>query len=290
MTAVTAGPDGRTGMLDVPGARLYHEVRGHGPALVLVPTGNGDAGPYRPLARLLADRFTVVSYDRRGFSRSPLDRPVPLAERVAVEADDVLALVEGLRLRRPAVFGTCTGGTIALAVLERHGHRGAVGPVVVHEPPVVTLLPEAAAEIAFHRRVYRTYRTAGLAAAMALFREYLGDAGSANRPPPQHQPPPDELAAMLARIRGSLPFWMEHDMTTFPAYAPDLRALAAAADGLLLVGGADSAELAGYRANAELAARLGLPLHGFPGAHLGHVTHPEQVADRLAALLAAHPR
>jgi pimeloyl-ACP methyl ester carboxylesterase len=49
---------------------LYREVRGAGPVLLLIPGGNGDAGFYEPFAKALSGDFTVISYDRRGFSRS----------------------------------------------------------------------------------------------------------------------------------------------------------------------------------------------------------------------------
>ena len=49
---------------------LYREVRGAGPVLLLIPSSNGDAGFYEPFAKALSGDFTVISYDRRGFSRS----------------------------------------------------------------------------------------------------------------------------------------------------------------------------------------------------------------------------
>ena len=49
---------------------LYREVRGAGPVLLLIPGGNGDAGFYEPFAKALSDDFTVISYARRGLSRS----------------------------------------------------------------------------------------------------------------------------------------------------------------------------------------------------------------------------
>jgi pimeloyl-ACP methyl ester carboxylesterase len=64
-----------TGTLKVPGASLYYEVRGSGPVLLLVCGGLYDAAGYAGLARQLAGRYTVVTYDRRGNSRSPLDGP-----------------------------------------------------------------------------------------------------------------------------------------------------------------------------------------------------------------------
>jgi acetyltransferase/esterase len=60
-------------ILEAPGARLYYEVRGGGPLLVLVPGAKGEADTYQHLAKELSGRYRVVTYDRRGFSRSTLD-------------------------------------------------------------------------------------------------------------------------------------------------------------------------------------------------------------------------
>jgi hypothetical protein len=57
--------------LDVPGATLHDEVRGDGPVLLMICGGVYDAAGYAGLADQLADRCTVVTYDRRGNSRSP---------------------------------------------------------------------------------------------------------------------------------------------------------------------------------------------------------------------------
>ena len=63
-----------TGTLPVPGARLYYEVRGSGPLILLI--GNPmDANPFAPLADLLATDHTVVTTDPRGINRSPVDDP-----------------------------------------------------------------------------------------------------------------------------------------------------------------------------------------------------------------------
>ena len=58
-------------LVEVDGAQLYCEVRGAGEPLLLVVGLTGDAGWYEPLADLLAERHTVITYDRRANSRSP---------------------------------------------------------------------------------------------------------------------------------------------------------------------------------------------------------------------------
>ena len=65
----------------VNGTELYYEVRGAGPPVLLIMGATGDGGHFDALADLLADEFTVVSYDRRGNGRSP--RPGRLGDDLA---------------------------------------------------------------------------------------------------------------------------------------------------------------------------------------------------------------
>jgi pimeloyl-ACP methyl ester carboxylesterase len=58
-------------LVDVGETKLYCEVHGSGPSLVLVPGASGDGGYMQPLADALANEFTVITYERRGNSRSP---------------------------------------------------------------------------------------------------------------------------------------------------------------------------------------------------------------------------
>ncbi len=77
--------------MTVDGAELYFEVRGMGPLVLLIMGATGDGGHFDEFADLLADEFTVVSYDRRGNGRSP----VPAGWQTTSpeeQADDAAAL------------------------------------------------------------------------------------------------------------------------------------------------------------------------------------------------------
>ncbi|MEV4175383.1 hypothetical protein [Nonomuraea sp. NPDC049709] len=50
-------------------------MRGNGPTLLISQSGEGDAGRSVDLVDQLADAYTVITYDRRGLSRSTLDDP-----------------------------------------------------------------------------------------------------------------------------------------------------------------------------------------------------------------------
>jgi pimeloyl-ACP methyl ester carboxylesterase len=61
----------RSGIAAVAGAELYYEVRGRGPAVLLIAGATGDAGHFEQAADVLASEHTVITYDRRGNSREP---------------------------------------------------------------------------------------------------------------------------------------------------------------------------------------------------------------------------
>ena len=60
-----------SGLIDTGATKLYYEMRGSGPPLLLITGGAGDAGEWAAVAPGLADGHTVITYDRRGMSRSP---------------------------------------------------------------------------------------------------------------------------------------------------------------------------------------------------------------------------
>src|ERR687894_109055 len=83
----------QTHTLEVPGATLQYEVGGAGPVLLLIPGGPADAGAFAPIRGELSDRYTVVTYDPRGLSRSPFDGE-PQDTSVGTFADDARRLIE----------------------------------------------------------------------------------------------------------------------------------------------------------------------------------------------------
>jgi hypothetical protein len=100
-----------TGMLDVSGAVLHYQVAGTGPLLLISQSGEGNADRSNDLVAHLTTEYTVVTYDRRGLSRSRLDDPArgaALAEHaddvhhVPAELTDEPALMLGCSLARPS--------------------------------------------------------------------------------------------------------------------------------------------------------------------------------------------
>src|SRR5437764_10891811 len=128
------------GILDVPGARLYYETHGNGPLMVMVPGATGEAGSFTMVTEHLAAHYTVVTYDRRGFSRSRLDGPQDYDQRLATDADDVRRLIEHVSDEPATVFGSSSGGVVVLAVLAHY--PSVVRTLVPFQPAAVRQLPD----------------------------------------------------------------------------------------------------------------------------------------------------
>ncbi|HEY2794933.1 MAG TPA: alpha/beta hydrolase, partial [Micromonosporaceae bacterium] len=240
---------------------------------------NGDAGPYAPLARLMSDRFTVVSYDRRGFSRSPMDE-VP-EDRLGVDVADALALIDVVGERDAAayVFGSSSGAIVGLELLARHPER--VRMLVAHEPPLMSILPDGDEILAFFDEVVEISRRDGVEAATAAFGARMGMDGDA----PDVGTLPGPVAEMLERMWVNQPFFLEHELRQYPAVMPDYARLQAQSAKIVLVGGRESRDYPPYRPNLVLGERLARPVLDLPGDHVGYVTAAPDFAAALSPLL-----
>ncbi|QUH02860.1 alpha/beta hydrolase [Saccharopolyspora erythraea] len=282
MTAFT------TGTLPVPGATLHHETCGTGPLLLLIPGGSADAAIFGGIATHLADRYTVLSYDPRGFSRSHLHTPVG-DQQVQTHSDDAHHLLDALLPpgETAHVLGTSSGAFVALDLLTRHPDR--LGTVIAHEPPAVEILPDAAQHRAMFAHVRQTYRDQGTAPAMAALAAGLAPI---DRQPAEQEIPPDaglpvQRDAMLTRMHANLPLFLEHILCPFTAYTPDLPTLRSRAHQLVLAAGQHSRNELPHRTATSLAHHLGTEPVEFPGGHIGVSEQPVPFADRLRETLDA---
>lgn len=179
MTTTTARTTpARTTTVPANGTDLYAEVRGSGPAVLLISGGTSDAGQLDRLAAELSGRHTVCAYDRRGNSRSP--RPQGWTTTDADEqADDAAALLLALHLPPAVVYGHSLGAVIALNLALRHPEL--VERVVLHDPTMLSVVAEPQAVLATVGPVIEGGMQAGgpSAAARAFWEFAAGDALSA---------------------------------------------------------------------------------------------------------------
>lgn len=266
--------------LEVPGARLYHEVTGEGPLIVLVSGANGETGMWAPFVRGIESGYRVVAYDRRGFSRSALEGPQDYDHRLETDADDVARLIEHLSDEPVTVLGHSSGAIVALETALRHPEN--VRTLISHEAPVTAWLPDRSEWNSFFADCHRIYRESGIPAAMEKF--IKGTAA------------PEEVEFMETVMKkdtgddryteANAVYWFEHEFLPYPSADLSLDALAEHRDTIVPTGGTISRGQVANRSSAILAERLGRDLPEFPGGHVGFVTHPEPFA---ATFLATFP-
>ena len=255
--------------LRVPGAELYHEVRGAGPAVLMIPGVLGDGGTFDRVAPLLADEFTVVTYDRRGNSRSP--RPDGWRQTsVEEQAADAAGLLDALGLAPALVYGTSGGGAIALALAL--AHPGAILGVVLHEPWLPGLVGRSEAREELAQAIEGGWAEGGPGGAVdAFLRAVLGDGAALDPGRP-------------SRIRGNGEVAFRVESPAWGRFAPDADDLAALAAPVVVMCGRESAPM--FRESvAALAARLGIEPVPAPGAHAPQLDRPEELAAAVRPFL-----
>jgi len=280
-------------------ATVDYYRRGDGPPLLFVPGGSGHGGVLERLAAELADAYDVVVMSSRVASRQAPG--VVLGEQhPKVHAEDAAAVIDALFTEAPTVVGFSSGAITALELLAHHPEH--VRLAVVHEAPLVNLLPEAESLRAAIASVRASARAGDFAAAGAAMTAMMIDTDiRCEAPAPRRfgtwaddyagtapEPPTPELLELFGRLGELQPMFLEHVLAQFTAYEPDLPALAAQAERLVLAVGADSGRDLPFQTTAALATRLGLPLTELPGGHLGAVERPTQFAAALKSLLNAN--
>ncbi|MET8025332.1 alpha/beta fold hydrolase [Streptomyces avermitilis] len=272
--------------LSVPGATLHYQVEGSGPVLLLSQSGEGDADRTVDLVPHLADAFTVVTYDRRGLSRSTLEdpaRPVTMAEH----ADDVARLLAEVADGPALMAGFSMGGAIGLQVVARH--PGVLGTLIAHEPVTPNLLPEA--DRARHRAelaaIQEAYASGGLSGAFPAIARHLGI-------DPAHDDTEDGLTPqpMTPRRQANFGFFIGTEFTAVTTDRLDpaepVRAAALAGTRIIAATGRTTRPTVHtYGCALALADLLGTEPVVFPGGHNGNTAFPRATAQALKVTLAA---
>jgi pimeloyl-ACP methyl ester carboxylesterase len=189
------------------------------------------------------------------------------------------------------MFASSGGAVTALALVATYPND--VTTLVAHEPPLLALLPDAAAAERAQRGVRDAYQAKGSGAGMAAFMamsswrgEYTDDYFA--------QPAPDPaMFGMPAGDDGTRDDPLLSDRSwAITSYRPDVDALRAAPTRVVIAVGEESAGTVTARTSAAIAELLGqqptvFPSHhgGFVGGESGYAGQPEAFARRLREVL-----
>jgi pimeloyl-ACP methyl ester carboxylesterase len=281
-------------VLDTAAVDIAYDVHGQ------LPTADGrpplfmigqpmDASGFATLASYFPDR-TVVTYDPRGLGRSTRkDGRVDNAPEDQVQ--DVHAVIEALGAGPVEMFASSGGAVTALALVAAHPND--VTTLVAHEPPLIPVLPDAAAAERARAAIRDTYEARGWGAGMAAFiamtswkGEFTDDYFA--------QPAPDPaIFGMPSEDDGSRDDPLLSDRSwAVSSYRPDVDALAAAPTRIVIAVGEESLGTFTGRTAVATAELLGqqatvFPSHhgGFLGGEFGYAGQPEPFARKLRDVL-----
>ena len=245
-------------MAEANGTQLHYELRGKGPLLLFIPGAEGDAEEYARVVGLLEDAYTILSYDRRGFSRSPL--PAGYAQATVEEqADDAAALLKAAGLGPATVWGNSSGAIIGLGLVLRHPE--AVAGAMLHEPPLFAGARDAAGVLAWLKQATADGKVPFL---KMLTGEAIYDEFS------------EGYKERLAADRT----WIDLEFDVFEYYKPSDADLARVSTPVAVLCGAESPPFF-MEAATWLAARLGATVKVIPGNHGVHYSLPNEVAKAI---------
>lgn len=126
--------------IDVKGIPLSVEVRGAGPAIVLVHGYPLDHTMWRHQIDALSASYQVIAPDLRGFGQSQVSPGAVTMQRFA---DDLAAILDALTVREPVTLcGLSMGGYIAFGFALGHSHR--LAKLVLCDTKSAADTPEAA--------------------------------------------------------------------------------------------------------------------------------------------------
>lgn len=150
------------------GTTIAYENTGSGPALVLVDGAmcHRAAGPMRPLAALLRDRFTVYTYDRRGRGESSDTTPYAVAR----EVEDLQALIAQAG-GEAYVYGISSGAALVLAAAATDP---SITKLALYEPPFMAEVEDGTRAKVYTERLSELLGAGRRGDAVALFMTHVG--------------------------------------------------------------------------------------------------------------------
>jgi pimeloyl-ACP methyl ester carboxylesterase len=257
------------------GAEIYCERRGNGPLLLLIAGAMEDAGFYSSAADILAEKFTVVSYDRRCNSRSSGDRDADMT--ISQQARDAVSIIKEMGFDKAIVVGRSGGAIIGLELAATRPEL--IDFLIAHEAPVIEVLPEPKAQRwrTFADEIYAKSQREGSQAAQTEFMASLINVPDAPYPP-----------GLNERISGNVDFFFKHELKAFFKYLPNFESIRNHNVKMVTGTGRDSDDAYYVQATRALATRLGCENVEFPGHHDVSFWMPEEFANAIMSTLKRH--
>jgi pimeloyl-ACP methyl ester carboxylesterase len=213
----------------------------------------------------------VVTYDRRGFSRSP--RPEGwTTTSVMQHADDAAALLRHLDLAPATVVGHSSGASIACSLVVRH--PDVVRHAVIYEAPLLAVVPHSEEVVAGLRGIVeQAIAQGGPRRAMEVFmRTSAGDEAF------EHWRESTD-PAVRERVLDNGAVFFPIELPAFATFVPDCEGLRASGVPFTVVVGEENRDTWLGAASAWLVQQTAAERVELPGGHAGFATHPREFME-----------
>lgn len=233
---------------------LYYEVRGEGEPLLLIHGAIVDADLYRRSAELLARFYRVITFDRRGSSRSVCkgERTFCLQDQV----DDIRDLLDALGIESAYVFGASAGAAIGQCFLQTYPER--VRHLIMYEPAMHAVMMDEPDVREWIEQMQDLIRRRKYNTAVLQFARHIA---SFDERSPKRDP------ETSCREIGNHEYMLTQEFPAQISYQPDMEKLKAAAAKITVAAGEKSGNTVYVRTALRLGEILGKKVLYYPGYH-----------------------
>lgn len=240
--------------LDLDEVTLYYEVKGEGEPLLLIHGVMVDAYLYHHASEILAKHYMVITFDRRGSSRSEAKGDIPYD--MDAQISDVKALLDALEIEQTYICGASAGAVIGQYFMQCYPER--VKKLLMFEPPILAMLKD---HQDFQDWVAMMKDLIARNKMNKAIYEFVMSMGTMDDRAPEK---PQEVSE---REMNNMYHCLKNEYDVFIDYAPDIEKSRALSDRIIVAAGEKSGDGPYPTAAARYAQLIGAPLLHFPGCH-----------------------
>lgn len=263
--------------VSVKNASIYFKIHGEGkPFLLMITGGTGDADSFDTIIPYLIDQFTIISYDRRGYTRSPINT---IADDeiigIATQTEDVRSLLQTITPGPVYIFGSSIGAVIAIDFGAKYPDL--VEKVIAHEPPLINQLPD-------HERTGKVPLILPNESPMAAMRRFTET----------FKLVPRNLLGQsfmhvskdaMKRKEADTKFFLQHESKGVDQYLPDIERIKIIRSKIVFVAGKESRGNFLYKLAVQTSKDIGAEFVEMVGHHVGYGQYPKEFSQQLLEIL-----
>ncbi len=233
---------------------LYYEVRGSGTPLIMIHGVIVDANLFSRAAEYLSRYFQVITYDRRGNSRSELKDKA--GNDMNGQLEDILLLMDTLQIESAFIVGQSAGATIGQYFLQEYPEK--VRHLIMYEPAIFGFLDDMPNVHEWTGRMNELIRKRKFSSALLQFSQTIG-------PPDERRPKKTKEESL--REMGNFEYGLSEEFPGIASYRPDIEKTRQYADRITLAMGEKTTDPVYMEGLGRFAEAIGTDILFYPGFH-----------------------